>query len=185
MNCREFIARFSEYYDGTGPKDFLREARRHEGSCERCGRYRHVVEKGAALLKDLPGVDLEEDFTPRLQHRLYHVDEELAQGRQGSSGTTALTALGMAIVVTVVAWSPALRHEPVVELDPIEVTEPPLQTRPTNALPTGLLLHPPQSRQLRTTLWDDAHALLYEYSPVRRRYRQQASLRPTGLEKKP
>ncbi len=185
MNCREFITRFSEYFDGTGPEDFVRAARKHEATCERCGRYRHVVEEGSALLKELPGVDLEEDFTPRLQHRLYHVDEDRALGRQGSSGTTALTALGMAIVLTVVAWSPALMREPVVELDPIEVTRPPARARPTNALSTGLLLQPPRTRELRAPLWDDAHALLYEYSPVRRRYRHGSSYRQTGLDQKP
>jgi hypothetical protein len=185
MDCTDFIARFSEYFDGTGPEDFLRDAREHEASCERCGRYRRVVEEGSALLKDLPDVDLEEDFAPRLQHRLYHVDEDLSVGRQGSSGTSAFTALGMAILVTVVAWSPMLKHEPVVELDPIEVTRPPAQPRPLNAMRTGALLQPPQKRGLRANLWDDAHAILYEYSPVGRRYATHPSFHQPGLDQRP
>ncbi len=185
MNCTQFVEYFSEYLDGTGPAEIVREAREHEGSCPSCARYRRVVEEGAALLRTLPCVDVREDFAPRLQHRLYHVDEDSALKRHVSSGTTALTALGMAVLLTVVAWSPTLRREPVVELDPIVVTHPARNVRPTNEFGGRLLLPSTASRPWRGGLWDDAHQLLYEYSPVQRRYREHSPVRQTGLDRNP
>jgi hypothetical protein len=140
------------------------------------------MEEGAALLRDLPGVAVKEDFGPRLQHRLYHVDEEASLRRRVSSGTTALTAFGMAVLLTVAAWSPTLRREPVVELDPIVVTQPAhAAARPTIWLGAWHLVPSVPSRAWQSSLWDDAHQLLYEYSPVQRRYREHSPLRQTGL----
>ncbi len=186
MECTEFVARFSEYLDGTGPEDFLREARKHEASCSSCARYRRVLEEGAALLRELPGVQVKEDFGPRLQHRLYHVDEDASFRRRVSSGTTALTAFGMAVLLTVAAWSPTLRHEPVVELEPIVVTQPPHQVaHAVSRFGSDLLLPSPNARVWSRGLWDDAHQLLYEYSPVQRRYREHSLLRQTGFDRNP
>lgn len=182
----EFVARFSEYLDGAGPGEFLRAAREHEASCSSCARYRRVVEEGAALLRESPSVPVREDFRPRLQHRLYHVDEDVSFRRRVSSGTTALTAFGMAVLLTVAAWSPTLRREPVVELEPIVVTQPPHRSaRPVSRFGRDLFLPVPNTRGWSRSLWDDAHQLLYEYSPVQRRYREHSLLRQTGLDRNP
>ena len=46
-----------------------------------------------------------------------------------------------------------------------------------------LQLDGPRSAGTRSDadLWDDAHALLFEYSPLSQRYRQRALLRRAGL----
>lgn len=185
MDCTEFVARFSEYLDGTGPEQLLREAEEHEASCPSCQRYRRVTEEGAALLRQLPGVDVREDFRSRLQHRLYHVDYESSVQRRGASGATALTTLGMAVLLAVAAWSPTLRHDPVVRLDPIVVTEPAQRPRSTSLFTTGSLLSSSHLREWKRGLWEDAHELLYEYSPIRRRYQEQQPVREARLGQNP
>ncbi len=155
----------------------------HVGQCSSCGRYRTVLEHGASLLKSLPEPQLREDFRPRLRHRLFHVDDERVLADHAASGTTAVTVLGIAVLLTAVVWSPVLRGgAPVVELEPIVVTRAPQRgpVRPASSAPPGSFSSktPPGSFSSRTPpdldggLWDNT--LLYEYSPLSQRYQQGA-----------
>ncbi|MFP3949142.1 MAG: hypothetical protein ACLFWG_10475, partial [Longimicrobiales bacterium] len=69
-----------------------------------------------------------EDFHPRLQHRIYHVadgDAFFGDGSRGS-GTTAVAAVGIAILLTAAAWTPVLRQAgTTVRLPAIVVSQPP------------------------------------------------------------
>lgn len=186
MNCTEFVQRFSEVHDGTAEASAVADAEKHLKGCPGCRRYRDVVTRGGELLRSLPEIDVGDDFRHRLQHRLYHVDDEEALRAHASSGTTALTALGMAVLLTAVAWSPSLRSEaPTVELDPIVVSDPPrdLWARPALLAPLALPFSPVGTDDLDRTLWDDAHRLLYQYSPVQQRYKQRALTRRAGLDR--
>lgn len=182
MTCTEFVEFFSDYYDGTAPEARLREAEDHLTGCPGCRRYRDVLARGGDVLRTLPPPAVREDFIPRLQHRLFHVDEEEEVRRHTNSGATALSVLGVAIALTAVAWSPAFRPgEPVVELAPIVVSHPPIP----HVLPvafTALSTRRPAPQQDRTALWDDAHALLFEYSRLARRYGHGSALRQSGLQ---
>lgn len=182
MTCTEFVESFSDYHDGTATEAQVREAERHMSSCRRCRRYRDVVARGAALLRSLPPPDVREDFVPRLQHRLYHVDEEAALRRHSSSGANGLAVLGVVIVLTAVAWSPTLRHgAPVVELAPIVVSRPPVsRVRPVTF--SALSAARPAAPSARPALWDDAHTLLFEYSRLARRYGHGTAVRQAGLQ---
>lgn len=134
------------------------------------------------MLRSLPAPDIREDFVHRLQHRLYHVDEAAALDRHTSSGANALAVLGVAILLTAVAWSPALRPgSPVVELAPIVVSRPPVsRVRPVafSALSTVR----PALRASDSVLWNDAHTLLFEYSRLARRYGHASAVRQAGLQ---
>lgn len=183
MNCSDYVERFSDFLDGAAPADELRAFEAHLETCPHCRRYGEVVRRGSQVLRALPEPELTEDFGPRLQHRLYHVDDELVLAN--GSATPAMTVVGMALLLTAIAWSPTLLPDtPQVELAPIVVDEPPrtFPTRPVNAMPTGLPDDSPLS-DLEGGLWDDAQSLMYEYSPLSQRYRQRASLRRTGLER--
>ena len=183
MTCSEFIERFTDFLDGEGPEEFRLDAEAHVESCSECRRYHQVVMQGAAVLRSLPQAQVPEDFQPRLQHRLYHVDDEVALNAHTASGTTALTVLGMSMLLTALAWSPALRPMvPVVELPPLVVSEPPLALRPVNAFPVGAAILRPSFGVMRTDLWDDAQSLLYEYSPLQKRYLERGPLRRAGLD---
>jgi anti-sigma factor RsiW len=101
----------------------IQAADEHLASCAECRRYMHVIERGLELLHALPAPEVRDDFVPRLQHRIYHVDQERSLRWHTSSGTTALAMAGMAILLTAVAWSPVLRSSaPTVELEPIVVS---------------------------------------------------------------
>ncbi len=182
MKCAEFVQSFSEIQDGIAPEGVRRDAEAHLRVCPSCRRYRRVVVQGGELLRSLPALEVPEDFRPRLRHRLYHVADEVALAEHTGSGTSALTALGMAVILTVVAWSPALRREPpVVDLEPIVVSRPPVRFAGLSArAPLGT------SRSVlwdgSRGLWDDAPALLLEYSPLSGRYSRRPTLRRTGLE---
>lgn len=169
MNCSELIARFTDYLDGVASPEEIRAMEAHLADCASCRRYKAVLENGSSLLRSLPATELREDFAPRLQHRLFHVQEERSLSDRVTSGAPALTVLGIAVLLAAVAWAPTLRASaPVVELAPIVVDRAPTR-RP------GVMISQPLGGRdragLDADLWDDAR--LYEYSPLNRRYRAE------------
>lgn len=172
MDCKEFVERFTDYYDGVARSEDSSEMETHLASCDSCSRYRNVLEQGSSLLRSLPEPELRDDFAPRLEHRLYHVQDERAF-EPAASGAPALTVLGIAILLTAMAWTPLLRDSaPQVELAPIIVDRAPsLQRAPaaSGGLSTFGVQRP---ASLEVGLWEDAR--LYEYSSVGRRYRDGA-----------
>ena len=87
-------------------------------------RYERAVVSGAAMLQTLPRIELSESFRPTLEHRLFHLENENALARAAvASAVPVMTAVGMAIVLAIVAWSPTLgRSTAEVELAPIVVS---------------------------------------------------------------
>lgn len=186
MTCSEFVECYSEVRDGIACKVIAREAEEHLASCSSCRRYHQVVERGSELLRALPEPDIRDDFVPRLQHRIYHVDQEEAIRRHASSGATGLAVLGMAVLLAAVAWAPVLRRgAPVVELPPIVVNRPPPAARARavaafTAFSTRSRASTVQA--LEAGLWGDARTLLFEYSRLARRYEGGGAFVRSGLE---
>lgn len=182
MTCSDFLQSFSDYYDGTGSESLRRDAEEHLDDCPDCRRYLGTFDRGRKLLRSFPRVEVSDDFRPRLQHRIYHLEdgEALKRGMLGSaSGTTAATALGMAVLLVFAAWSPTLFGEPEVELSPIVVSAPRtspvgLRLRPLDLLPGTEV--PLNGRDI----WQHPNALLFQHSPLSGRTR--SSLRRTDLE---
>jgi hypothetical protein len=141
-----------------------------------------IVDRGRDLLRSCPPLDVSNDFRHRLQHRLYHVHDGEALRQVGSgSGATAVTALGMAVVLVFAAWAPAmLSWRPEVELTPIVVSRPEtsalgLRTPPVSLFPVGnpLPLADPG-------VWRESNALLFRHSLLNDRTRW--SVRPGDFE---
>lgn len=186
MTCADFIETFSEFVDQTGSEASRAEALRHRDECPSCRRYEEVYRGGVELLHhELDQVEVAEDFHPRLQHRLFHVDDERALARSRSGLSPAGVVLGTAAALAVLLIGPALLEpHPEVELSPIVVNVPsshpqglrmPLQS----FLPASLL---PTTLELRgSDLWRQSSALFYDYAPIRARYRD-AVLPGLGLE---
>lgn len=187
MGCSEFIDGFSDYFDGVGDPAFVHEAEAHLSSCRSCRRYLEVIERGGELFRSAPSVRISRDFYPRLRHRLFHLEdaEALSRGASGSA-TTAATILGMAILLTLVAWSPLIRMgEPEVALSPIVVSRPAQRS---------LGLRPPPvsfSNEVASAagfdgavmdLWERPNFLLYEYSPLSERYGRGTGILRTGFD---
>jgi hypothetical protein len=141
----------------------------------------------------MPQAELAESFRPRLQHRLFHLDDGASVTQTGrGSATPAVTVLGMAILLTAVAWSPMVGGGvPEVALPAIVVSGPPT---PAPLLGSDVLGPTPVSSDAPASsglfpggLWSDAKSLLYEYSPMSERYRSDRDggerlLRRTGLD---
>jgi hypothetical protein len=193
MDCSEFLSRFSEFYDAPIGSPEKQEAEAHMASCGKCARYQEVVSRSVALLHAMPKAELAESFRPRLQHRLFHLDDGGAVGQSGKgSATPAMTVLGMAILLTAVAWSPTLGSGvPEVELPAIVVSGPPLfdpliESDAAGSMPVSLDVSD-SSGLFPGELWSDAKRLLFEYSPISARNRGRTDsgervLRRTGLD---
>ena len=171
MTCPEFQARFSDYYDGTGEPAFMTEASSHLDGCAECRRYRDVVEQGIQILKAVPTPSVSDDFLPRLQHRIYHLEDgpALGQSETAGSATTATTALAIAMLIALAAWSPALVQSPEVDLPPIVVNRP--AARVLGVRPPVLwagnaeVTFAPSIPAVHQGLWDDPR-LFTRYSPL-------------------
>lgn len=184
MTCSEFLQSFSEYYDGTGSESLCRGAEEHLAGCADCRRYLETFNRGRSLLRSFPEIEVSDDFHPRLQHRIYHLEdgEVLKRGMLGSaSGTTAVTALGMAILLVFAAWSPTLLTlEPVVTLSPIVVSGPDMRSFGLRLRPLDLEPEDASPLDEGRNLWQHPNALLFRHSPLSGRSRP--AFRRTDLE---
>ena len=171
MTCYDFQNRFSDFFDGTAEPSFLREADAHLAGCVDCRRYRDVVTQGSAILRRMPPVVVADDFFPRLQHRIYHLEDgpALGQADMAGSGATVATTVAVAVLIVLAAWSPALMRPPQVALAPIVVSQP--EPRALGVRPLLLWTGSAQATQSSSVsavdwgLWDDPQ-LFVRYSPL-------------------
>jgi hypothetical protein len=185
MNCSEFLTRFSDFYDEPSGSEIRRQAERHMDSCSACRRYFEVVERGVKMLRSMPAVELSPSFGSRLEHRIHHVLDEVSNRRDGNGSAIPVVALvGMAVLLTVVAWVPKLRDGiPEVEIAPIVISDPPSDAMPLRVGPSPFLTGRPGSLlRVDDGLWSDPNSLLYRYSPLSEKYRTDRVLRRTGLD---
>ncbi len=186
MQCSDFLAGFSDFYDASDGSPKRVAAVAHMAECDACARYNEVVERGIELLRSIPREELGENFRPRLEHRLFHLADEEAFGRGGSaSGTTVVTAIGMAMLLAVVAWAPSINKSvPEVELQPIVVSGPPARAG-TFSVSTPLFFQTnpfAPRRDVSEDMWSASLTLLWEYSPLTRKYQDSGLLRRAGLD---
>ena len=126
MDCNGFLERFSEFHDGEATDAGAFE--QHMAECAGCRRYADAVKQSLVLLRAVPGVVVGEDFHPRLQHRIYHIQEDLARRRRSASFTRLGVAFAATILLALAVWGPELvRETPQVALPPIVVSDPPSQ----------------------------------------------------------
>jgi hypothetical protein len=129
MNCREFLARHTEYVDGAVEQGLAAIMRAHAQACASCARYDHVVRRGAELARQLlPAVELSPDFGARMQHRLFHVRDDMAQRRMGSASLYVAAAAVMVITVTATMLTFLAERTPVVDGQVAWAVAPPVIT---------------------------------------------------------
>lgn len=187
VDCAEFLARFSEYWD-----DFDRPAERvemeaHLARCSRCRGYARAFRDGVQLVRSLPTLEVPEDFRPRLDHRIYHLEDgaAIAMGTVGS-GATTLAVVAMAALLAIVAWTPAFRgarpsaEEPPVVAEEMTSTQPIFTERATPSTFFGKL-SPVPSIRFEDGFWGDTHQLLFEYSSISERRRLGQAV-PVAIE---
>ncbi len=75
MECREVLARYSDFIDGELRKTKRGEISRHLENCDRCSAYQRILSDGLLAYRGIAGEKLSDDFYLRLQHRLLHLKE--------------------------------------------------------------------------------------------------------------
>jgi hypothetical protein len=105
MDCGTFLDGYSDFRDGmlTLPDRVAFEA--HLRECASCARYDRVVDGGAKVLRDLPELEVSGDFLERLQHRLWHEQDDMAavRARRARRSSRRVAAVGMAAAASIAA----------------------------------------------------------------------------------
>jgi len=125
-DCDRFLQEYSDYRDGALSAEREVEFREHVVACPCCARYDRVLRAGSELLAGLPSEQPQDDFMPRLQHRLYNVDEGLtempAHRFAGGAALVGMAAVGLLALF----WLPFAATVPVeMQLDPVAAYVPP------------------------------------------------------------
>ena len=106
IRCDDFLFRHSDYLDGQLSPLMSAQLRAHAESCSSCARYDRIVRRGLTLVHELPAVEPSPDFEQRLQHRIFHVQDEVSLAPQRPVAGAA--ALAVAAAIALLAWSPLL-----------------------------------------------------------------------------
>ena len=107
MHCEDFLSRHGEYVDGMLSLVEASQLRGHMAECSNCARYDRIVRKGLTLVTELPEIQPSLDFEQRLQHRIFHLEDEMTFTQQRPAVGVA-AALAVAAMIALLAWSPLL-----------------------------------------------------------------------------
>lgn len=107
MDCAGFLENYSDFLDRRLESRTLAEYGEHLARCPSCAAYDRIVQRGLVLVRELPPPEPGPDFAPRLQHRVFHLQDQL-QRRQGNFARVgAVAALAVAALAFVV-WLPSI-----------------------------------------------------------------------------
>jgi anti-sigma factor RsiW len=124
MRCDTFIDVYSDFRDGIVTDETRAECEGHLAHCARCRRYDHAVEQGVSLYHELPAPSASHDFLPRLQHRIYHLEDASRLTPKRAVGSAALVAVA-GVGLLAVTWLPfATRMSVEVRLPAVAVEAP-------------------------------------------------------------
>lgn len=124
MDCDQFLEGYSDYRDDWLDPGERERFEAHMEACESCARYDRVVQRGLEILRDLPEVTPSSDFLPRLQHRIYHIEDGIPLRSAHPGGSAALVAVA-AVGLLALAWLPFATRVPIeVELPAVAVDPP-------------------------------------------------------------
>jgi hypothetical protein len=97
----------------------------HADECPHCAHYDRVVRRGTDVLRDLPELEVSDDFADRLRWRLYAAEEEDRRERRLASPAQAAGTLAIAAMLAAAAWVPLMHPRPQVGRLPAVAVEAP------------------------------------------------------------
>ncbi|HEX2094272.1 MAG TPA: zf-HC2 domain-containing protein [Longimicrobiaceae bacterium] len=168
VDCARFLEEYSEFRDSILPAGESREFEAHLIACPSCARYDRVVQRGVCLFRELPELQPSEDFSARLQHRIYNLDEEMRRPGRSFSGIPVSAAVSIAAVLAMAAWLPVLRPDSGVPRLPAVSAQAPQPEVPALSMAGPLLAHAAllhRDMELAVLASRDRH-LLFRYNPV-------------------
>lgn len=179
FNCSDFLRDYSDYRDGVTDIATAAAMAAHLAGCPACARYDRVVSEGVSELRAASSIEPSEDFLARLQHRLYHVQEESAWwSRRDTSGTSLGLALVLVFLIGAAAWVPTIDSAPpVVHLPPVVASAPKASVDVHTLFRSGPLLQGRYSA--RATYAPPSQTVLFQYTRLGSdtRYWTAASIR--------
>lgn len=177
LTCQQFLAAHSDLRDGYVELPLRAALEQHLRDCARCARYDRVLREGIAVIREAPELEASEDFLPRMQHRLYHVDEELRGPRRDGSGIAPALAVAVAAVVAALGAMPVARGRPEPPRLPAVAAQAPLPRSPARAeafQPEAFPVSAGFGQEWSAT-GRDPSTLLFRYSPLGRGAAQPVS----------
>lgn len=111
ISCQTFLERYSAYLDHDVSWAEREEIEAHADECESCAHYDRVVRRGTDVLRDLPELEVSDDFGERLQWRLHQADHEARRERMARPAQ-ALGTAALAGMIALAAWVPLMRPRP-------------------------------------------------------------------------
>jgi hypothetical protein len=139
MDCGIFLDGYSDFRDDLLPLPRRVAFEAHLRECASCARYDRVVDGGVQVLRSTEELEVSDDFMERLQHRLYHVDDELAEARARrargpGAGRAARGAAAVAAAVVALALLPPVfsRGAPTVTMLPSVAASAPAPEQPAH-----------------------------------------------------
>jgi anti-sigma factor RsiW len=164
VNCSDFLQDYSSYRDGLLSSEREDELRSHVAECESCARYDRVIGGGVELVRSLDAVEPSDDFMDRLQHRIYHVEDEMRVSRSSSGSSLALT-VAIAAAIGVTAWTPSLRPVAQEVMLPPIVASAPVRTEVIPSIfRAGPILTGPESTTFMAG--PQEQSIFFRYSPI-------------------
>ncbi|HEU0013145.1 MAG TPA: zf-HC2 domain-containing protein [Longimicrobium sp.] len=106
IDCGSFLEGYSDYRDGLLPRAEREAFAAHLRVCASCARYDRAVARGAGVLRELPELEVSDDFGARLQHRLFHLEDEMAVRRRRRVRMPRYAVTAAAAAVAAVAFVP-------------------------------------------------------------------------------
>lgn len=126
MNCKDFLARHSEWYDGMLEPSAAELLRAHADACPSCARYDRVVRRGADLARDLlAAIEPSSDFEQRMRHRLFHERDAMAAPRDAGAGVYAVAASIILLIAAAGSFALASSRTPIVDGNVVFAMAPP------------------------------------------------------------
>lgn len=163
LDCSDFLEEYTGFRDGSLEAARHAALSSHVERCASCARYDRVVRGGVEIVRSLPEIEPSGDFLPRLQHRIYHLEDADALRERRASGASAVLLSGIALAIGATAWAPLMRTSaPVVELPPVVAHAPHKVEALQHLFRAGPLLTAPTAGSA------PPRSLFYEYSPLGR-----------------
>jgi len=167
--CNDFMNGHTDYRDGLLSDEESARFDEHVEDCDSCRRYERVLDRGLAIWRSQALASTSPDFLPRLQHRLYHVEDSGKLSARQHLGTVALVAVA-SVGLLAVTWMPfAARTAIEVELPAVAVEAPVrvIADRQPSLFEPGPYVASPFAVPLMATLDEPAGFFTTSYVTVR------------------
>jgi anti-sigma factor RsiW len=164
VNCSDFLEDYSAFRDGLLPAGRAAEFDAHLAACTSCTRYDRVIGGGVELVREIGTVEPSGDFMDRLQHRIYHVEDEMRASRHAASGTSVAFTLAIAAAIGAAAWAPTMRPKVPQVSHPAVAANAPVRTE---TVPSVFRAGPLLTEDSRATLAGQTpQTIFFRYSPL-------------------